>query len=176
MLTRDTAITMRKTQGVSSSPARSAASSALSSPNCAVAPPFGHLKPKVTSTVATSKAAQETAPTSSSQPAATTSAASSPGQKNSWPRSCRYGERSAVYLSSIRLLNGRRISSKSSDSPLCLDGKDSRFGFLGACRTIGKSLAPLPVRDGRGRVAQPFGFRPYRSVARGFPALGSSRE
>jgi len=36
---------------------------------------------------------------------------------------------------------------ESNDDRLLLDGKDSRLGFLGASRTIGDSLALLPLRD-----------------------------
>ena len=33
------------------------------------------------------------------------------------------------------------------DDRLLLDGKDGRFGFLGACREIGDGLALLSLRD-----------------------------
>ena len=36
---------------------------------------------------------------------------------------------------------------ESDDDRLLLDGKDSRLGFLGACRAIGDGLALLPLRD-----------------------------
>src|SRR5258708_4973559 len=64
----------------------------------------------VISAAATSKAAQETPRTSSSQRWATTSAASAPGSENSGASSCsRHGARSPVQHRSIPLLNGRLL-------------------------------------------------------------------
>ena len=36
---------------------------------------------------------------------------------------------------------------ESDDNRLLLDGKNGRFGFLGACREIGDGLALPPLRD-----------------------------
>ncbi len=41
----------------------------------------------------------------------------------------------------------QRMPPESDDDRLFLDGKDCRIGFLGARRTIGDSLALLPLRD-----------------------------
>ena len=40
------------------------------------------------------------------------------------------------------------MSPESNDDRLLLDRKDSRFGFLRACREIGDGLTLLPLRDG----------------------------
>ena len=73
--------------GASSSPARSAASSVSSSASSAAAPPSAHHRthesPEGHLGRCHLKGVQETPPTSSSQPSATTSAASSPGSGSS---------------------------------------------------------------------------------------------
>jgi hypothetical protein len=47
----------------------------------------------------------------------------------------------------------KRMPPESDDNRLLLDGKDATC-FPGACREIGDSLAPLPLRDSLGERSQ----------------------
>src|SRR5260370_41305733 len=62
-------------------------------------------------------------------------------------------KRISCYLPSLRRPGepvGRASPARqpdSNDNRLFLDGKDSRLGFLGACREISDGLTLLPLRD-----------------------------